>query len=205
MTLGIFWYLDDYQPVLHWQVQVCVGLRTPNMIFIRETGQSCVRYLWWTASLFSKQWPFSADVALDGTPIFFSILSLTFFLVKYKLFVRNFVSWCGHSSTEELGSFLYVEDVVCYWFGSWNGCEVCPNTFSLKLIAEALSDLVYVHNQSEFQLCWYCPASLCFLKVCTWFTAVMYAQKVWYKETSKFFSMWLEWGYAIKEFNIMVV
>jgi hypothetical protein len=48
----------------------------------------------------------------------------------------------------------------------------------LKLIAEALSDLVYVHNQSEFQLCWYCPASLCLLKVCTWFTAVVYAQKV---------------------------
>ncbi len=52
------------------------------------------------------------------------------------------------------------------------------HTFSLKLIAEALSDLVHVHNQSEFQLCWCCPASLCLLKVCTWFTAVIYAQKV---------------------------
>ncbi len=49
-------------------------------------------------------------------------------------------------------------------------------TFSLKLIAEALSDLVHVHNQSEFQLCWCCPASLCLLKVCTWFPAVIFTE-----------------------------
>jgi hypothetical protein len=119
------------------------------------------------------------------------------------LFVRNFVSWCGLSSPEELGSFLYVEDVVCLLIWQLKWLWGLSRTFCLKLIAEALSDLVAC-TQSKWD-----PALLllsCFIMLIEGLHMVSYMhQKVWYKETSKFFSMWLEWGYAIKEFNIMVV
>jgi hypothetical protein len=68
MTLGIFLYLDGFRPVSPLTGSSMCGFEDPIYDFHKgDCSERCEISL------------------IDGTPILFSILSLTFILFKYKL------------------------------------------------------------------------------------------------------------------------
>lgn len=87
MTLGIFLHLDDFQPVSPLTGSSMCGFEDPIYDFHKgDLSESCCEIsLIDSFPVFQAMAIQCTDVALDGTSIFFSKLSLTFFLFKYKL------------------------------------------------------------------------------------------------------------------------